>query len=163
MSQPLEVQAGELLHQRGLRLATAESCTGGLVGHFISNVPGSSDYFLGGVVSYANSAKQALLGVRAETLEAHGAVSQQTVLEMARGARHALGSELGLAISGIAGPGGGSPEKPVGLVWIGLSTPEGDQAWQYFFSGDRLEIKTQAAQAALRRLVEWLSGEGDDS
>jgi PncC family amidohydrolase len=154
----LEIEVGELLRQQGLRLAVAESCTGGLVGHRVTNVPGSSDYFLGGIISYANEAKELLLGVRHKTLEKYGAVSEETVREMARGARQALQAEIGLSISGIAGPGGGTAEKPVGLVWIGLSAPGGEQAWRFLFSGNRSEIKTQAAQTALQLVVYFLRG-----
>jgi len=152
----LEVKVGELLRQRGLKLAVAESCTGGLVGHRITNVPGSSDYFLGGIVSYADEAKMGLLGVRAETLTVHGAVSEQTVLEMARGVRRLLEADIGAAVSGIAGPGGGTPEKPVGLVWIGLSTPEGQRAWCHTWGGSRVEVKERSAGAVLQHLADYL-------
>jgi nicotinamide-nucleotide amidase len=158
MGLPLEVETGDLLRPRGLTLATAESCTGGLIGHRLTNVPGSSDYYLGGVTAYANEAKVRLLGVRPETLAEFGAVSQETVLEMARGVRQALGASIGLSVSGIAGPGGGSPEKPVGLVWIGLSTDGNELARQTFWSDDRLQVKEQAAEAALALLVEYMKG-----
>jgi PncC family amidohydrolase len=158
--EPLEVRLGELLRQRGLRLAVAESCTGGLIGHRITNVPGSSTYFIGGVISYANEAKVRLLGVHWGTLEEFGAVSQETVLEMARGVRSLLAADIGLAVSGIAGPGGGTPGKPVGTVWIGLSAPDHEQAWSYRFEGDRVQIKEQAAEGALRRLADYLDGAG---
>ena len=152
----LEVQLGELLHQRGLKLAVAESCTGGLIGHRITNVPGSSDYYLGSVTSYAYEAKEQLLGVRHETLIQHGAVSQETALEMARGVRQVFGADISAAVTGIAGPGGGMPDKPVGLVWIGVGTSDGDWAFRYLFSGDRLKIKTNAADQALLLLVTYL-------
>lgn len=158
MDSPVEVRIGELLRQHGLRLAVAESCTGGLVGHRITNVPGSSTYFIGGVTSYAYEAKVRLLGVRWATLEAHGAVSRETVLEMARGVRQALAADIGIAVSGIAGPGGGTPEKPVGTTWIGLSTRGGEHAWLHRFQGDRLEIKEQAAEQALLHLAGHLDG-----
>ena len=168
---PLEVQVGELLRRRGFRLAVAESCTGGLIGHRITNVPGSSTYYVGSVTAYAYEAKVRLLGVRWETLEKYGAVSQETALEMARGVRHALAADVGLAVTGIAGPGGATPEKPVGLVWIGLSLPcvapaseahsSYDEAWSYCWKGDRLQIKEQTAEQALRLLVDYLSETGD--
>ena len=158
--EPLEIRLGELLRKRGLCLAVAESCTGGLIGHRITNVAGSSTYFIGGVISYANEAKTRLLGVRRETLEKHGAVSWETVLEMARGVRGALAADVGLAVSGIAGPGGGTPDKPVGTVWIGLSTPDKEQAWCYQLEGDRVQIKEGAAERALGHLVEYLNGAG---
>jgi len=157
---PIEVNLGERLREKGLRLAVAESCTGGLIGHRLTNVAGSSTYFIGGVTSYAYEAKVRLLGVRWETLERYGAVSRETVLEMARGVRLALASDLGLAVSGIAGPGGGTPEKPVGFTWIGLSTSDGEDAWVYRFSGERQEIKEQAAEQAMQRACEYLERKG---
>jgi PncC family amidohydrolase len=156
IDQPLEFLAGRLLRARGLKLASAESCTGGLLSHRITNVPGSSEYFQGGVTAYANEAKVRLLGVRWETIQQYGAVSEETVLEMALGARETLGAEIGLSTSGIAGPGGGTPEKPVGLVWIGLSAPGFEKAWRFQWGGDRLAVKEQSVEAALRVLVEWL-------
>jgi len=147
---------GELLGKHGLRLAAAESCTGGLIGHRLTNVAGSSAYYMGSVTAYANEAKVRLLGVSRETLEKYGAVSSETVVEMARGIRLALGADIGISVSGIAGPDGGTPEKPVGTVWIGLSTPQGEYARHYLWSGDRLRVKEQSAQAALDLLVEHL-------
>lgn len=157
IEKPLEVLLGELLQRRGLRLAVAESCTGGLVSHRITNVPGSSAYFLGGVTAYSNDVKVQLLGVQSQTLEQYGAVSKETVLEMAQGIRRALSAEVGLSVSGIAGPGGGTPEKPVGLTWIGLSAGGINEAWHNIWPGDRLQVKEQAAEQALRLLVEFLS------
>jgi len=153
----LEVTVGELLRQRGLRLAVAESCTGGLVGHRLTNVAGSSTYYMGSVTAYAYEAKVRLLGVRWETLEQYGAVSLETAIEMARGARIALAADIGLAVTGIAGPGGGTPEKPVGLTWIGLSSPWDEFARQFIWHGDRIENKEQSAQAALQILVDYLA------
>lgn len=155
-AETLEVKAGDLLRRRGLTLAVGESCTGGLIGHRLTNVPGSSDYFLGGIISYANQAKVHLLGVRPETLKAHGAVSRATVLEMACGVRAALPAEIGLSVSGIAGPGGGSPEKPVGTVWVGLCASGFEDARQFHFTGGRASIKRQSAEAALALLLEYL-------
>ena len=154
----LEEIIGALLHKRGLSLAVAESCTGGLVGHRITNVPGSSDYFLGGIVAYAYEAKVGLLGVSWKTLEKHGAVSRETVIEMARGARQALEADIGMAVSGIAGPGGGMPGKPVGLTWIGLSDGDFEEAWSYVWDGDRIRNKEQSAEQLLQLLVEYLQG-----
>jgi len=156
-NEPLEVLVGELLRRRGMRLAVAESCTGGLVGHLITNVPGSSTYYMGSITAYAYEAKVRLLGVRWETLEKYGAVSKETVLEMACGVRRALAADIGLSISGIAGPDGGTPEKPVGLTWIGLSASGVDEAWKFVWSGDRLAVKEQSAQEVLRLLVNYLS------
>jgi PncC family amidohydrolase len=154
---PLEILVGELLRQRGLRLAVAESCTGGLIGHRLTNIPGSSTYYMGSVTAYAYEAKVRLLNVRWETLEAHGAVSSETAIEMARGVRSALAADIGLSVTGIAGPGGGTPEKPVGLTWVGLSSPQDEFAHQFIWHGDRLENKEQSAQAALQVLVDYLS------
>lgn len=165
MKNTLEAQIGDWLRRRGLKLVVAESCTGGLIGHRITNIPGSSEYFLGGIVAYSYEAKECLLGVPHETIVRFGAVSSETVIEMARGARRILASSfpfpdtIGLAVSGIAGPGGGMPEKPVGLVWIGLSTPEGDQTWKFIWNGNRLENKEQSAQAALQILFDYLRGQ----
>jgi PncC family amidohydrolase len=152
----LEMTILELVHRTGLTLAVAESCTGGLVSHRITNVPGSSEYFLGGIVSYRNEVKTDFLGVRTETLAVHGAVSEQTVLEMAHGVRRVLSADIGAAVSGIAGPGGATPGKPVGLVWIGLSAPGVEYAWQYIWLGDRLAVKEQSTDAVLRHIVEYL-------
>jgi PncC family amidohydrolase len=154
----LEVEVGSLLNERGLSLATAESCTGGLVADRITNVPGSSDYFRGGVVAYAYEAKVALLDVSWDTLRAHGAVSEETVIEMARGARVALGADIAVSVSGIAGPGGGMPDKPVGTTWIGLSTTGGDWARKFVWDGDRIRNKDLSADAALQFVIDYLGG-----
>lgn len=162
MNTGLCIRLGELLRQSRRKLVTAESCTGGLISHWITNISGSSDYFLGGVTSYAYEAKEKLLGVKKETLAVHGAVSRETVLEMAYGIRCVLAGEtpvddlIGVSVSGIAGPGGEMPGKPVGLVWIGLSAREGDYAWMYQWNGNRLENKEYSAQAALDRVIELL-------
>lgn len=156
MEEPLEIVVGKLLRQQGLRLAVAESCTGGLVGHLITNVPGSSTYYMGSVTAYAYEAKVRLLGVRWETLEKYGAVSKETVLEMACGVRRALAADIGASVSGIAGPGGGTPDKPVGLAWVGLSAAGVDEAWRFNWQGDRLYVKEQSARAVLKRLVDYL-------
>jgi PncC family amidohydrolase len=156
LDKALEVQVGELLLQHNLTLAVAESCTGGLFGHIITNVPGSSSYFLGGVTSYANQVKVDLLGVSLDTLVKYGAVSAETVLEMARGVRQVLGSDIGLAVSGIAGPSGGTPEKPVGTVWIGLSSNKNEFARHFLWRGDRLENKHLFVRDALNLLIEYL-------
>jgi nicotinamide-nucleotide amidase len=156
VEEPGEVLVGRLLERYGLRLAIAESCTGGLVGHRLTNVPGASTYFLGGVIAYSNELKVDLLGVRPEILERYGAVSEQAVLEMARGARNRLNADLGFSVSGIAGPDGGTPEKPVGLVWFGLSATYTEKTQTFIFSGNRVEIKYQAAGAGLDLLADFL-------
>ena len=157
----LEAEIGELLRRRGLTLAVAESCTGGLLGHLITNVPGSSDYFLGGVVAYSDQAKERLLGVRRETLQREGAVSEATAREMARGVRERFNSDLALAVTGIAGPGGGTPEKPVGLVCIALATADSERVERQVWEGDRLQNKLQSARRALELLREHLEGGAD--
>ncbi|MDI6769043.1 MAG: CinA family protein [Anaerolineales bacterium] len=154
----LEIIIGELLRRCGLKLAVAESCTGGLLCDRITNVPGSSDYFIGGIVSYAYEAKVELLGVSWDTLKAFGAVSRETVLEMARGARRVLDTDIGISVSGIAGPGGGMPEKPVGLTWVGLAAPNGEWARVFIWEGDRLQNKAQSAEATLKLLLDYLQG-----
>jgi len=159
LEEALENQVGEALRKRGWKLSAAESCTGGLLGHRITNVAGSSDYYSGSITAYANDAKERILGVDPATLERHGAVSAETAREMARGIRKALGTEVGISITGIAGPGGATPEKPVGLVWFGLSTPAGEWTWKCTFQGSREQIKASSAQEALRRLVEILGAE----
>ena len=161
MDESLEITLGNLLRLRGLRLATAESCTGGLIGHRITNIPGSSDFYLGGVIGYAYEAKVALLNVSWDTLHQYGAVSREIVLEMARGARKALNADLAVSVSGIAGPGGGLPGKPVGSTWLGLAAGEGEWARVYCFTGDRLENKTCSADAALRFVIDYLLGVRD--
>ena len=158
MPNPLEIQVGQLLHERGLKLVLAESCTGGLLGSRITDVPGSSEYFLGGVVAYAYEAKADLLGVSWETLNTKGAVSRETVLEMARGVRHRMKAHIAVSVSGIAGPGGGTPEKPVGTTWIGLAAEDGEWAKSYQFARDREGNKIAAVDAALHLLLDYLQG-----
>jgi nicotinamide-nucleotide amidase len=148
----LEQAVGELLREKGLTVATAESCTGGLVAHRLTNVPGSSAYVRGGVMAYANTAKRDLLGVSAGTLDTHGAVSEETAAEMAAGARRALGADVAVATTGIAGPDGGTPDKPVGTVCFGLATAAETVASRYQLWGTRDWVKLLASQVAL----EWI-------
>jgi nicotinamide-nucleotide amidase len=154
-SDNLETVIGRLLKSAGWRLATAESCTGGLVSHRITNVPGSSAYLLGGVNSYSNELKINLLGVSAEIIATHGAVSSETAQAMARGVRKLTGAEVGIAITGIAGPDGGSPEKPVGLVYLAVDLPELSKVEKRIFGFDRIGNKEGATQASLTLL--WQS------
>ena len=161
MNEELEILVGDLLRQRGWRLAVAESCTGGLIGHRITNIPGSSTYYMGSVTAYAYEAKVRLLGVKWATLEQYGAVSKPVVLEMARGVRRALAADIGLSVSGIAGPGGGTADKPVGLTCFGLSIPDDEKAWEFIWHGDRIQIKEQSAEQALQLLVDFLRSFGD--
>jgi PncC family amidohydrolase len=156
--EPLEVRVGKLLIERDLTMALAESCTGGLVGHLLTEVPGSSNYFLGGVVAYAYEAKEMILGVSHHTLSTYGAVSAETALEMAEGARRVLGADIGLSITGIAGPAGGTPDKPVGLVFIGLATRHDDQFEKHIWESDRSGNKALSAEAALDMLRRYLEG-----
>lgn len=152
----LEQIIGRILLERKLTLAVAESCTGGLLGHRITNVAGSSAYFEGGVIAYSYDAKERLLSVHHDTLYEHGAVSPETALEMARGARKALGTDIGLSITGIAGPSGGMPGKPVGLTFIGLSARGGERVERFVWESDREGNKTMSADAALGMLKEFL-------
>jgi PncC family amidohydrolase len=154
----LEERVGQLLVKRGLTLALAESCTGGLIGHRITDVPGSSEYFMGGVVAYSYDAKERVLDVRHDTLYDHGAVSEPTALEMARGARRLLMADLALAVTGIAGPGGGTPEKPVGLVYVALSARDLERCQRHAWPHDRAGNKAATADAALALLLEYLEG-----
>jgi PncC family amidohydrolase len=156
MGKPLENLVADLLRERGWRLAVAESCTGGLIGHRLTNVPGASTFYMGSVTAYAYEAKVRLLGVQWKTLEEEGAVSEPVVLEMARGVRRALAADVGLSVSGIAGPGGGTVAKPVGLTCFGLSTPHYEQAWEFIWQGNRLQNKEQSAEKALQLLVDYL-------
>jgi nicotinamide-nucleotide amidase len=143
-------------HAQGLTIGVAESCTGGLLGARLTSIPGSSSVVTGGVIAYSNAVKQALLGVSTETLERHGAVSEQVAVEMAGGVRNRLAVDIGVSITGVAGPGGGSPDKPVGLVWIAVDVRGDVRPYGSRFIGDRAEIRFRATQAALdlvRRMV----------
>ncbi|MHB1294251.1 MAG: CinA family protein [Anaerolineae bacterium] len=152
---------GRALTASGWTLGTAESCTGGLVGHWITNLAGSSEFFVGGVVAYANATKERVLGVPWEHLEAYGAVSAEVALDMAYGARRVLGCTYAVAVTGVAGPGGGTPAKPVGTVYISAVGPHGEIARRYQWAADRLGNKELSAQAALELLVELLATSED--
>ncbi len=154
----LEQQVGELLRSKGLTLGVVESATGGLISHRITNVAGSSDYFKGAVTAYSNEIKVGLVGVRAATLDKYGAVSAPVVEEMAEGGRKLLGVDVCLADTGIAGPGGATPGKPVGLFYLGLSHKAGTFSREHSFHGSREQNKQSAAGAALSWLKEYLSG-----
>lgn len=152
----LAAQVGEMLKSRGLMLATAESCTGGGVAQAITDIPGSSEWFERGFVTYANQAKVEMLGVREETLRLHGAVSEATVREMAEGALLHSHAGISLAVSGVAGPGGGTQQKPVGTVWFAWAHRDGaTQARKFLLGGDRAEIRAQSVQIALQGLLEF--------
>jgi nicotinamide-nucleotide amidase len=155
----LEEAVGRKLETQGATLGTAESCTGGQIAARITSIPGSSAWFRGSVVAYDNAVKQSLLGVSPQTLEEHGAVSEATIREMLIGARTALGCDYVLASSGIAGPGGGTPEKPVGLVWIGVAGPEATYVREYRFPGNRHINTVLSATVALHLLRRMLDGQ----
>ena len=139
---------------RRLTVATAESCTGGLVAHAITDIPGSSAYFQGGFVTYSDEVKRGLLGVGAELLVAHGAVSAQVARAMAEGARERLGTDLAVAVTGIAGPDGGTAEKPVGLTYVAVADAGGVDVRRHHWTGDRHDNKRESAVAALALLLE---------
>ena len=154
----LEEEAGNLLRQKGLTLGVVESASGGLVSHLITNTPGSSDYYKGSVTAYSNEVKIKVVGVREATINRYGAVSAEVVEEMAQGGRRILAADICLADTGIAGPTGATPQKPVGLFFIGLSHKGGTYSQKHNFHGDREQNKQSAAEAALSWLKEYLSG-----
>ena len=148
----LQEALGRLLSIHGKTLSTAESCTGGTISQLITSIPGSSEYFLGGVTSYANSVKTGVLGVAPEIIEKHGAVSSECVAAMAEGVRRLTGSDYSVATSGIAGPGGGTPEKPVGTVWVGVSSQKGTETYKVQYKGDRKRNIERSAAFALNSI-----------
>ena len=149
----IEEELVALYRAQGMTCATAESCTGGGIGSAITSVAGSSEMFLGGVISYANSVKAGVLGVREETLATVGAVSSETAAQMAEGARRLTGADVAVAVTGIAGPGGGTPEKPVGLVWFGLASASGTRTEKAIFPGDRVSVRVKTVTHALGMLL----------
>ncbi|NIM04718.1 MAG: nicotinamide-nucleotide amidohydrolase family protein [Armatimonadetes bacterium] len=156
-AQQIENTVSHMLRESGLTLAVAESCSGGLISHRLTNIPGASDYLVAGLVCYSNPAKTALLGVKEETFAAHGAVSEAVALEMAEGVRKRLKADIGLSTTGIAGPTGGRPAKPVGLVYIAVSSVAKKVCEEHRFRGERESIKHQTANAAfnlLRKVLE---------
>ena len=155
----LEVRLGQLLLRKGLTMGTAESCTGGKIASLMTSVAGSSAYFVGGVVSYTNEVKHQVLGVSSEALDRYGAVSQAVVEQMAQGATRVLGCDCAVATSGIAGPGGGTPAKPVGTVWIAACRGERVRSACFHFVGDRLGNIRSSAEAALSMLLELLGND----
>ncbi len=156
----LAQRLGREATSQGLRLAAAESCTGGLIAHWLTNIPGSSRWFSGGVVAYANAVKSGVLGVSKGLIEGHGAVSQEVVLAMALGVRDLLQTNAAMAVSGIAGPGGGSPEKPVGTVWMAWALEDTARSACFLFPGTRLQIKRQAGLKALDEMLNMLKQPG---
>ena len=153
----IEVEIGEFLRQKGLTLGAVESATGGLISHRITNVPGSSDYYQGSVITYSNEAKIQVVGVKEQTITKHGAVSASVAREMAEGGRKLLKVDLCLSDTGIAGPAGATPDKPVGLFYLGLAHTGGTQSRKHLFTGDRTQNKCDAASAALAWLKEYLT------
>jgi len=154
----LEEKIGQLLSEKGLKISVAESCTGGLVAHRITNVTGSSNYFEAGMVTYSNYSKSKFLDVDQNIIDEKGAVSEEVASAMADGVRKATKTDIGLSVTGIAGPTGGTPEKPVGLVYVGLSAKEGNFVRRFLLSGTRLEIKEKAAAETLKLLLDYLEG-----
>jgi PncC family amidohydrolase len=155
--EPVEIELGRQLAARGLTLAAAESCTGGLVAHRITNVPGSSQYFLGSVVVYSATLKERLLGVHEQTIRLNTVYSAEVAREMAQGVRRVCKADIGFGVTGIAGPDGGTPERPVGLVYIGLASDLLERVEEYRFTGDRLSIKEQAAEHALLLVLDFIN------
>lgn len=153
MTEILEIVLGEVLREKKATIALAESCTGGLISHRITNVPGSSAYFERGIIAYSNQAKLDYLSVSGEILKEFGAVSSETAIAMASGIRKAANATFGLAVTGIAGPGGGTAEKPVGLVYIAIAGAKGTEVSCFRFDGDRAGIKEKTAEAALAWLL----------
>ncbi len=151
-----EITAGKLLLAQGKTIACAESCTGGLLTSRLTDIAGSSAYVMGSVVSYTNEIKERLVGVKHETLAAHGAVSEETAREMAEGIRRAIRTDVGVGITGIAGPGGGTETKPVGLVYIAVATASGTTVTRNVFSGSRTENKRSSTEKALAMVIDAL-------
>ena len=161
-NQTIPDRAAELaarLRERGWTLATAESCTGGLLGDALTDLAGVSDVYLGGLIAYANSSKMQLLGVSESVLNSVGAVSAETAAAMASGVQQRFGAQVALATTGIAGPGGGSPEKPVGLVYLGLATPHGVWTERHIWLGNRRENKAESVRRALAWAIEMIESD----
>jgi len=156
-------QVAELLRSRGWTIATAESCTAGLLAGRLTDLAGSSEYVVGGLVVYSNEAKTALAGVPAELIAAHGAVSPEVAAAMAAGARERLGADVAVSVTGVAGPDGGTPEKPVGLVYLHAEGPDGGHGRELSFPGDRTSIRVRSAVGALHLVRRLLSGSRDEA
>ena len=155
-----EEELGRLLREKGKTLAVAESCTGGLVSDLITNVPGSSGYFLAAIISYSYESKSLLLGVDKSTLFSYGAVSEQTAREMARGVRERTGADIGAAVTGIAGPGGGTEQKPVGLVYFAVDDGKGVVVEKVVFTGDRAQVKRSSGERLIEIIITCLRQAG---
>ena len=153
----MESEIGNMLKEKGFTLSCAESCTGGLLTSRLTDVAGCSEYFQGSIVAYSSEIKKSMLGVKEETLNLFGAVSEQTALAMAIGIRQLFHTTIGVSITGLAGPGGGTAEKPVGLVYVAVSGPTGDTIKKFNFNGDRTEIKQKVVDAALVLIQVYLT------
>ncbi len=158
----IEVRLVNALIENNMKLATAESCTGGMIASRITAVPGASECFDCGVVTYSNEQKNRLLGVSNETLARYGAVSEETALEMCKGVKSLADADFGISVTGIAGPGGGTPEKPVGTVWIGICGDRVHKAFRFLFSGDRNMVRQQTAITAMEMARRGVMGEDID-
>ena len=153
-------RVGIVCRERGLTVGTAESCTGGLVAHLITEIPGSSEYFVGGLVTYSNHVKTALVNVDSDVIDAHGAVSAQVAKAMADGARHRLAVDVAVAVTGVAGPDGGTVAKPVGLTYVAVADPAGDDVRRFLWDSDRAGNKRLSAAAALGLFLDRLAEPG---
>ncbi len=149
---------GRLLLKKNLSLSICESCTGGMLGAIITSIPGSSEYFKGGIIAYSNEIKNKIVGVKASTLKKFGAVSKETAKEMAQGVKNLIGSDIGISITGIAGPGGGTKTKPVGLVYIGMAKGKKVKVEKNIFSGNRQQIRKKACINALKLTIQIIEG-----
>jgi PncC family amidohydrolase len=159
----LAARVGERCRAAAVTIATVESCTGGLIGHLLTEIPGSSAYYLGGFVTYSDDAKRTMVGVPAEVLASHGAVSAQTAMAMAAGGRDRTGADVGVSVTGIAGPDGGSAAKPIGLTYVAVADAAGGEVRRFTWSGSRAENKRSSAQAALELVVERMIAPADRS
>ncbi len=159
----LAARVGERCLALAVRVATVESCTGGLIGHALTEIPGSSAYYLGGFVTYSDAAKQAMVGVPADVLSAHGAVSAQTAMAMAIGGRDRAGADIGVSVTGIAGPDGGTAAKPVGLTYVAVADASGTEVRRFVWTGSRTENKRSSAEAALELVLGRLGSPADGS
>jgi len=154
----IEARIGRILRERRMKIAVAESCTGGYISNRITNIQGASDYFDMGFVTYSNDSKELYLFVPKEVIAEKGAVSSEVARAMAEGLREATDADIALSVTGIAGPGGGSPDKPVGTVFIGLSSKDGTFVSRFLFRGDRISIKEQTSEEALKMVLDYLEG-----
>ncbi|MDD2891148.1 MAG: CinA family protein [bacterium] len=153
----LSKELARILKEKNLTISVVESCTGGLIQKLITDNPGSSEYFLGGVVAYSNKLKEKLIGVKRSTLLKYGAVSKETSVELANGITKITGSSIGISTTGIAGPGGGTKDKPVGLVYIGIRINKKITFYKYIFKGTREQIRKQTAEEGLKKVIEMLN------